>query len=132
MDTGKVLCLDVSDRDIRIQQALAEVRVWLFLILQLRSILTPLSFQLVSIEGLASYRSPRFWPKDASSLIGSIHIQLAPSASSFDPTGPHSNLQTTYVKLDRVVERVDSLLRRRIFGLEELTIQVEEMNLGQS
>lgn len=32
----------------------------------------------------------------------------------------------TYARMDRVVERVDSLLRERITGLEELTIQTEE------
>ncbi|KAJ7743155.1 cation efflux protein [Mycena metata] len=105
MDTGRVLCLDISDREATIDQALSE---------------------LSTVEGLASFRAPRFWPKDATALIGSIHIQLAPSASSYDPSGPHSNQRRTYAKLDRVVERVDSLLRRRISGLEELTIQVEE------
>ncbi|KAJ7695129.1 cation efflux family-domain-containing protein [Mycena rosella] len=109
MDTGRVLCLDVSDRESTIDQALSE---------------------LSSIEGLASFTAPRFWPKDATTLIGSIHIQLAPSASSFDPSGPHSNQRRTYAKLDRVVERVDALLRRQISGLEELTIQVEEPNSG--
>ncbi|KAJ7050561.1 cation efflux protein [Mycena amicta] len=104
MDTGRVLCLDVSDRDTTIETALAELR---------------------SIEGVASFTAPRFWPKDATTLIGSIHIQLAPSAASFDPSGPHSNQRRTYAKLDRAVERVDSLLRGRISGLEELTIQTE-------
>ncbi|KAJ7026271.1 cation efflux family-domain-containing protein [Mycena alexandri] len=109
MDTGRVLCLDISDRESTIDQALSE---------------------LSTVEGLASFRAPRFWPKDATALIGSIHIQLAPSASSYDPSGPHSNQRRTYAKLDRVVERVDSLLRRRISGLEELTIQVEESSSG--
>jgi len=109
IDTGRVLCLDVSDRKATIEQALAE---------------------LTSIEGLESYTAPRFWPKDATALIGSIHIQLAPSAASFDPSGPHSNQRQTYTKLDRAIERVDSLLRQRISGLEELTIQVEELNPG--
>ncbi|KAF7973647.1 hypothetical protein HWV62_14728 [Athelia sp. TMB] len=104
IDTGKVLCLDVDHRERDIQQALAE---------------------LPSVEGLASYKFPRFWPKDASSLIGSIHIQLSPSASSSDPTGPHSTTRVTYTNVDRVVERVDALLRSKISGLEELTIQVE-------
>ncbi|KAJ7257892.1 cation efflux family-domain-containing protein [Mycena haematopus] len=107
MDTGRVLCLDVSDREATIDQALSE---------------------LSSVEGVASFTAPRFWPKDATALIGSIHIQLAPSASSFDPGGPHSNQRRTHTKLDRVVERVDALLRRRISGLEELTIQVDESN----
>ncbi|KAF7309608.1 J domain-containing protein [Mycena indigotica] len=105
MDTGRVLCLDVSDRESTIETALAELK---------------------SVEGLASFTSPRFWPKDATTIIGSIRIQVARSAASFDPSGPHSNSQPTYAKLDRVVERVDRLLRGRITGLEELTIQVEE------
>ncbi|KAF4593256.1 putative zinc transporter msc2 [Pleurotus pulmonarius] len=105
LDTGRVLCLDVADRDTDIQQALSE---------------------LASIEGVASYTSARFWPKDASSLIGSIHIQLSPSAATYDPAGPHSSQRTTYMNLDRVVERVDTLLKKRIRGLEELTIQVRE------
>lgn len=82
--------------------------------------------KLPSIQGLASYSEPRFWPKDSSSLIGSIHIQVAPSAASIDPSGPHSTQRTTYTRIDRVIERVDALLRQKIRGLEELTIQVEE------
>jgi len=105
IDTGKILALDVSEREHNIEGALKE---------------------LGNIEGLASFTQPRFWPKDDSSLIGSIHVQLAPSASSFDPVGPHSTSKPTYAKLDRVVERVDMMLRSRISGLEELTIQVEE------
>ncbi|KAF7317968.1 J domain-containing protein [Mycena kentingensis (nom. inval.)] len=105
MDTGRVLCLDVSERHPTIEQALAEVK---------------------SLEGVASFTAPRFWPKDATTLIGSIHIQVAASAASYDPSGPHSNQRRTYAKLDRVVERVDSVLRSRIPGLEELTIQIEE------
>ncbi|THU88692.1 cation efflux protein [Dendrothele bispora CBS 962.96] len=105
IDTGKVLCLDNDERAARIQEALAE---------------------LSSIEGLGSYSNPRFWPKDATSVIGSIHVQLAPSPSSSDPNGPHSAQKVTFSRLDRVVERVDSLLRQKISGLEELTIQVED------
>lgn len=85
-----------------------------------------LSLQLSSIEGLASYSAARFWPKDASALIGSIHIQLAVSASAQDVGGPHNNRGgTVYTRADRVVERVDTLLRKKISGLEELTIQIE-------
>jgi len=105
IDTGKILALDVSDREHVIEGALKE---------------------LGTVEGLASFTYPRFWPKDDSSLIGSIHLQLAPSSSSFDPTGPHSTSKAAYASIDRVVERVDVLLRSRISGLEELTIQVEE------
>jgi zinc transporter 5/7 len=59
-------------------------------------------------------------------MIGSIHLQLAPSASSYDPHGPHSTTKHACANMDRVVERVDYILRSRINGLEELTIQVEE------
>ncbi|KZT09903.1 cation efflux protein [Laetiporus sulphureus 93-53] len=110
IDTGKVLALDVSDRETRIRDTLSE---------------------LSSIKGLASYTSPRFWPKDDNSIIGSIHVQLAPSPSSYDPTGPHSTRRTTYANIDHVVERVDKLLRSRITGLEELTIQVEESSFSR-
>lgn len=47
-------------------------------------------------------------------MIGSLHIQLAPPTPQKD------------YDLDGVVERVDTLLRARLPGLEELTIQVEE------
>lgn len=66
VDTGKILCLDVSSKDVSIREALAELN---------------------GIEGLASYTSPRFWPKDGSSVIGSIRIRLAPAAASVDPSG---------------------------------------------
>ncbi|TRM65177.1 hypothetical protein BD626DRAFT_487931 [Schizophyllum amplum] len=104
IDTGKVLCLDVGDREAAISEALSELH---------------------SLDGLAGYSSPRFWPKDAATYIGSIHLQLAPSAASFDPTLPYSSRGATYARIDRVVERVDALLKRRISGLEELVIQVE-------
>jgi len=62
--------------------------------------------------------------------VGSIHIQLKPSASSADPGGPHSSVRTTYAALDRVVERVDQLLRNRIPGLVELAIQAEKTGVN--
>ncbi|OBZ66411.1 hypothetical protein A0H81_13524 [Grifola frondosa] len=85
--------------------------------------------ELPAIEGLESYTAPRFWPKDASSVIGTIHVQLSPSSSSFDPTGPHSTERRAFANVDTVVERVDKVLRKRIPGLDELTIQVEESNI---
>jgi len=99
IDTGKVLALDVAQRSDAISDALAE---------------------LASVEGLASYRNPQFWPKDASSLIGSLHVQLAPPTPLKD------------YDLNGVVERVDTLLRARIPGLEELTIQVETATGGSA
>lgn len=81
--------------------------------------------QVSTLEGVSSYSDARFWPKDDSSVVGSIHIRLAPSASSFDPTGPHSVKQLAYTNVDRVVDRVERLLKSRISGLDELCIQVE-------
>jgi len=104
IDCGKVLCLDIGDRDADVRQALQE---------------------LSSVDGVSSYSEPAFWPKDGNSIVGSIHIKLAQSPSSFDPTGPHSSKKTTYMNIDRVMDRVDRLLRNRIPGLEELAIQVE-------
>ncbi|KZT27795.1 cation efflux protein [Neolentinus lepideus HHB14362 ss-1] len=96
IDTGKILCLDLSDQEATIHRALLE---------------------LDSLEGVASYKLPRFWPKDSSSVIGSICIQI-------NTVWLHSE-SSDASEIDRVVERVDSLLRSRISGLEELTIQVE-------
>ncbi|KAG0709147.1 cation efflux protein [Suillus ampliporus] len=92
IDTGRVLSLDMGSRENEVQQALSE---------------------LAFVEGVASYSSPQFWPKDSASVIGSIHIQLALS--------PHTHPDT-----DGVRERVYTLLRSRISGLEELTIQLED------
>ncbi|KAF8757806.1 Cation efflux family [Rhizoctonia solani] len=104
IDCAKVLSLDVGERETSIRQALIE---------------------LSNVDGLASYSAPRFWPKDGESLVGSIHIQLAPSASSYDPAGAHRAQRVTYANADRVVDRVEQLLRARIHGLHDLTIQVE-------
>ena len=124
IDTGRILALDVSEKDATIESALKEVG---YNTLNSRTDSQLISFyQLGTVEGLASFTYPRFWPKDASSMIGSIHLQLAPSASSYDPHGPHSTTKRAYANMDRVVERVDYLLRSRIQGLDELTIQVEE------
>lgn len=86
--------------------------------------------QLSSVEGLSSYAAPRFWPKDPGTIVGSIHIQLAPSPSSHDPSRPHEHDHRPdhhqhYAKVDRVVARVESVLRKAIDGLGELTVQVE-------
>lgn len=110
IDAGRVLALDASPRDEDIRRALSEV------CFTATFVPLPLFFlrfhpQLRMVEGVASYSQPRFWPKDASTLVGSIHIQL--SAES------HANA-------DDVLEYVDTLLRNTIKGLEELTIQVEK------
>ncbi|KAG8883689.1 putative zinc transporter msc2 [Tulasnella sp. 332] len=107
IDCGKVLCLDIGDRESDVRQALQE---------------------LSNVEGVQSFSEPCFWPKDAESVVGSIHIKLAQSASSFDPGGAHSTVRgkgSNYVNMDRVMDRVDRLLRSKIHGLDELAIQIE-------
>ena len=124
MDGVRPDCPVDSERDATIESALKEVRNNS---LYSRTYPRPSTCsQLGTVEGLASLTYPRFWPKDASSMIGSIHLQFTPSASSYDPHGPHLITKRAYSNMDRVVGRVDYILRNRIQGLDELTIQVEE------
>ncbi|KZT55246.1 cation efflux protein [Calocera cornea HHB12733] len=110
IDAGQVLALDVgSEQEADIRQALSE---------------------LSSVEGLASYSAARFWPKDAVTLIGTIHIQLTANAASRDPGGPHSVQKAGYADLERVVRRVENVLKGKLDGLEELSVQVEG-SIGQ-
>ena len=75
---------------------------------------------------MEAYSSARFWPKDDSTIIGSVHVKVAPTVSSVDSSSPHAtSSQGHYARIDGVVERVDALLRSRIAGLEELSIQIE-------
>ncbi|KAH7105921.1 cation efflux protein [Auriculariales sp. MPI-PUGE-AT-0066] len=93
IDCARVLSLDIGpERGDSVRQALSELQ---------------------SVEGVAGYSAPQFWPKDASTLIGAIHIRLTRSKNGHGPAN-----------MERVMERVDALLRRRIPGLDELTIQV--------
>jgi len=103
IDTGRVLSLDLGDNnESKVEMALKELE---------------------HVEGVASYSSPRFWPKDSSSIIGSIRVQLSCSVSQIHPSDVPSNKQSS---IDRVLERVNALLKSRIPGLEEVTIQLEE------
>ncbi|KAF8845223.1 cation efflux protein [Paxillus ammoniavirescens] len=102
IDTGRVLSLDMGDKVTGVGLALRELE---------------------HIDGVASYSCPRFWPKDSSSVIGSIHIQLADPTFLSHPADAPSN---TWSNVDHVLERVDTILKSRIPGLEEVTIQLEE------
>ncbi|KAL8291897.1 hypothetical protein RQP46_002155 [Phenoliferia psychrophenolica] len=109
-DSGQLLVLDMGE------EREAEVRAALL--------------SLKNIEGLASYTSARFWPKDPSTMIGSLAIQLAPSSSNHDPSHPESIAASGgktyhYANVEKVTARVQKALRNAIGGLEELTIQVE-------
>lgn len=98
IDTGRVLSLDLGDNESKVQQALSE---------------------LLHIEGVASYSSPRFWPKDSTSIIGSIHIKLSEPASRDHTEGSG---------IDQLLERVNTSLRSRIPGLEEVTVQFDQFS----
>jgi len=95
IDCGRVLSLDLGGQEVAVQRALAE---------------------LSNIEGVKNYANPRFWPKDAETIVGSITIIVARCPQD------ESALQ---VPLADVVRRVDQDLRDRIPSLQELTIQVE-------
>ncbi|GAA97727.1 hypothetical protein E5Q_04406 [Mixia osmundae IAM 14324] len=106
-DSARVLCLDMGDdREAEVRKALAELH---------------------SVEGLRGFASPRFWPKDSSTIVGSIHVQLALSSSAFDPTKSSSGVPGTqhYANPERVIQRVERVLKRGISGLASLTVQVE-------
>ncbi|KIO27292.1 hypothetical protein M407DRAFT_73373 [Tulasnella calospora MUT 4182] len=105
IECGKVLCLDIEDKGMDVSR-----------------ILFP---HLFNTEGVAPYSEAKFWPKDSSSLVGSIHVRLTTSASSYDPTGPHSVKKTASTNVDRVIDGVNTLLKSRIPGLDDLSIQVE-------
>lgn len=142
MDSASLLCLDLGEgreRDVRTALAKVSGRSWSIGSSQLESILLMhLSFpctlttprQLSNIEGLSSYAAARFWPKDPSTVVGSIHIQLAPAPSHDHarPTAPsqHPHSHTTFhANAEKVVQRVESVLKSSIAGLVDLTIQVE-------
>ncbi|KAM0750835.1 cation efflux protein [Meredithblackwellia eburnea MCA 4105] len=98
VDSGRLLVLDVGeDREKEVREALVSLK---------------------NVEGVSSYTTARFWPKDPSTMIGSIAIQLSPAPSS---SAHHQH----YANIDKVTMRVQKVLREAIAGLEELTIQVE-------
>ncbi|OCF31149.1 hypothetical protein I316_07116 [Kwoniella heveanensis BCC8398] len=112
IDSGRVLCLDVGNHKEE----------------EIRSALTALS----TIDGVANYASPRFWPRCEGELVGSIHIQLAPSKSAYDPTRfstPYLNKPRSgdviYSNSEKVISRVEKVLKKKIRGLTELVVQVE-------
>lgn len=57
LESGRILCLEVGEhREAEMSEALEALR---------------------SINGVVSYHSPRFWPKDAETLVGVIRVQVA-------------------------------------------------------
>ncbi|TNY18236.1 cation efflux family-domain-containing protein, partial [Rhodotorula diobovata] len=103
VDSGKLLMLDMGDEtEADVRKALTAVQ---------------------RIEGVASYTHPRFWQKDPSSVVGSLCIQLAPSAGA-DYSAAHGRAPLNYADVDKVTARVRRALRSNIAGLDDLTIQV--------
>ncbi|GAA5874053.1 hypothetical protein JCM16303_002674 [Sporobolomyces ruberrimus] len=107
VDSGKLLVLDMGEeKEVEVRKALTAVH---------------------RIEGVASFKRPRFWQKDPSSVVGSICIQLSPSPSSvFNSTRAPEH----FANIDKVKTRVRRVLRSNIGGLEELTIQVEKSSIA--
>ena len=55
---------------------------------------------------MEAYSSARFWPKDDSTIIGSVHVKIAPTVSSVDSSSPHAtSSQGRYARIDGVVEQ---------------------------
>jgi zinc transporter 5/7 len=60
----------------------------------------------------------RFWPKDSETVVGSIHIQI--STQILDRSQNYAENRT-----EIIAERIEELLRRKISGLRDVTVQVE-------
>ena len=86
------------------------------------------------MEGLDFYAAPRFWPKSEGSLVGSIHIRLSPvkadpSRKATETVGAFKKQNTTtFANAEKVVGKVDKVLKSRIRGLRDLSIQVEGLD----
>jgi len=97
IDTGRVLALDNGSANRVIENALDSV---------------------TSIEGVIGHSMARFWPKDSDTMVGSIHIQIYTQILD----GEHNHGPN---RIDSISERVEELLRRKISGLQDVTVQIE-------
>ncbi|KAN0064922.1 putative zinc transporter msc2 [Thecaphora frezii] len=122
VDAGKILCLDIGEeRSHAVLEALEELK---------------------TIEGVVSHSSPRFWPKDAETLVGTIRVQVfapptdggqtrgdgTPPSGSAGHRHHHGHTNGTGVgapKPETVARRVAELLKSRISGLDSVSVQVE-------
>lgn len=117
VDAGRILCLDLGDsREKEVQEALEALE---------------------GIEGVASWSEPRFWPKDAETLVGTIRVQVRvreKTRVNGDSRGEHEVAPLTEVACvpEEVAAAVDALLKSRIEGLEMLSIQLERGAPGGS
>ncbi|PWN44272.1 cation efflux protein [Ceraceosorus guamensis] len=117
VDAGRILCLELPDE-------------------QERDVVNALQ-ELQHVEGLESFSQPRFWPKDAEKLVGSIRLQLSTAAPSVQAltdgdTSPKMNGAgeshaewPPVVSPEALAARVESVLRKRLPALDTLAIQLE-------
>ncbi|KDN52733.1 hypothetical protein K437DRAFT_253929 [Tilletiaria anomala UBC 951] len=103
LDAGHILCLDMGDE-------------------KGQQVATALG-NLASIKGVASYSSPRFWPKDAESIVGTIHIQVVDSEVLSGKGG---------ITAEQIAAEVEQVLKGRIEGLESISVQVDRQPQAQS
>ncbi|MCO5553761.1 hypothetical protein L7F22_007287 [Adiantum nelumboides] len=125
VDAGRILCLDLGEeREKEVQEALEA---------------------LDAIDGVASWSEPRFWPKDAETLVGTIRVQVrvrertdgkdneeGVKATTASATSNGTTATVTTMGLlepvcvpEEVAASVEALLKSRIEGLEMLSIQLE-------
>jgi zinc transporter 5/7 len=77
IESGRILCLDLGhSREAEVMSALQS---------------------LDQVEGLASYSSPRFWPKEGGSIVGtiSVHVKMLPLQSTEEVTPSSTNSAST-------------------------------------
>lgn len=98
-DAGRLLVLDLDDDKER----------------QVREAVTSLN----QLEGIANVSRPRFWLKDPSSMIGSVHVRLVTTTTQ-DPSRP----SIAAVDPDKALARVQQALHSRIANLTELIVEI--------
>ncbi|XP_029206485.2 zinc transporter 5-like [Acropora millepora] len=63
--------------------------------------------KILSLDGVLSYREPHFWRHSSDTLVGSIHVLVAPSVNE-----------------QRIIQMVGSLVKE--YGISKITVQVEK------
>ncbi|XP_073242547.1 proton-coupled zinc antiporter SLC30A5-like isoform X3 [Porites lutea] len=63
--------------------------------------------KILSLDGVLSYRDPHFWRHSSDLIVGSIHVQVAPSANE-----------------QRVIQMVGALFKE--YGITKFSVQVEK------
>lgn len=63
--------------------------------------------KILSLDGVLSYRDPHFWRHASDTVVGSIHVQVAPSANE-----------------QRIIQMVGALFKE--YGISKLSVQVEK------